>query len=58
MMNFEAKNPRDGQTTSVWQEFQASAGEDVHNFSGIIYDVVIVGAGITGLTTAILLQEK
>jgi glycine/D-amino acid oxidase-like deaminating enzyme/nitrite reductase/ring-hydroxylating ferredoxin subunit len=58
MMNFETQNPRDGQTVSLWQRYKASNGEDVSDFSAPTYDVVIIGAGITGLTTAILLQEQ
>jgi glycine/D-amino acid oxidase-like deaminating enzyme/nitrite reductase/ring-hydroxylating ferredoxin subunit len=58
MMNFETKNPRDGQTVSLWQEYKASVAEDVLNSTSSIYDAVIIGAGITGLTTAVLLQEQ
>lgn len=58
MINLEAKNPRDGQTNSLWQEFQASGEAQHHDVSGTVFDAIIVGAGITGLTTAILLQEQ
>lgn len=48
---------RDSETISVWQEImpflniRKSPGDDV------LYDVIIIGAGITGLTTGLLLQE-
>jgi glycine/D-amino acid oxidase-like deaminating enzyme/nitrite reductase/ring-hydroxylating ferredoxin subunit len=58
MINAEPKNPRDGQTTSLWQKFQATAGATPVIESGPVFDVVIIGAGITGLTTALLLQEQ
>ena len=48
---------RDGFNRSLWQEtaeFQAPSAEpDTEK----IYDVVIAGGGITGLTTALLMQE-
>ena len=48
---------RDGQTTALWQEAESYVPK--RSFSpGEIYDVLIVGGGITGLTTALLLQEK
>jgi glycine/D-amino acid oxidase-like deaminating enzyme/nitrite reductase/ring-hydroxylating ferredoxin subunit len=58
MMNPETKNPRDGQTISLWQQYKISVAEGVPDFSGATYDAVIIGAGITGLTTAVLLQEQ
>ncbi len=49
---------RDGTMPSLWQEdvskFQPQGEKD----TGKIYDVLIVGGGITGLTTALLLQEQ
>lgn len=49
---------RDGITKSIWQE-------NVENYLSVnnwnkddIYDVLIVGGGITGLTTALLLQSE
>ncbi|KAA0992617.1 FAD-dependent oxidoreductase [Dyadobacter aurulentus] len=48
---------RDGSCESLWQknavEHVASGNFDPH----VIYDTIVVGAGITGLTTALLLQE-
>ncbi|MEO6722594.1 MAG: FAD-dependent oxidoreductase [Ferruginibacter sp.] len=47
---------RDGASTSLWQR---SVG--AYDITGIIdtkeYDVVVIGAGITGVTTALLLQQ-
>ncbi|MES2430279.1 MAG: FAD-dependent oxidoreductase [Bacteroidota bacterium] len=48
---------RDGANKSLWQknvDNYVSIGNVDHNF---IYDVIIVGGGITGLTTALLLQH-
>jgi NADH dehydrogenase FAD-containing subunit len=48
---------RDGATISLWQDtiqdknFSATASTDT-------YDVLIVGGGITGITTALLLQKR
>ena len=48
---------RDGNNLSLWQntveEYQSADTID----SSILYDVIIVGAGITGITTALLLQK-
>lgn len=49
---------RDSITTSLWQnqmpEYQP---ENKHTPDGEIFDVIIVGGGITGVTTALLLQK-
>lgn len=49
---------RDGATESIWQnsvvEYQPTNNWD----KAKVYDVLIVGGGITGLTTALLLQSK
>ncbi|PRY54609.1 glycine/D-amino acid oxidase-like deaminating enzyme [Arcticibacter pallidicorallinus] len=55
----ENSNQRDAKTRSLWQEnaqriATASSEESV---TSELFDVVVVGAGITGLTTALLLQE-
>jgi glycine/D-amino acid oxidase-like deaminating enzyme/nitrite reductase/ring-hydroxylating ferredoxin subunit len=48
---------RDGQNQSVWQ-LNARKNADNGSFdSAIVYDSLIVGAGITGITTALLLQR-
>lgn len=51
-------NPRDSHTESPWQSIpvvvsSVEPGTDVSN----VFDVIIVGAGITGITTALLLQK-
>lgn len=50
---------RDSNTKSVWQ---LSADKKQFNFpahaSGTIYDTLIVGGGITGITTALMLQQS
>jgi glycine/D-amino acid oxidase-like deaminating enzyme/nitrite reductase/ring-hydroxylating ferredoxin subunit len=49
---------RDGNTHSIWQDslndFQSHTGWN----KDTLYDVLIVGGGITGLTTALLLQSE
>lgn len=50
-------NTRDGRNQSLWQKSTAATtGRNVFDPS-ITYDVLIVGAGITGLTTALMLQK-
>src|SRR5438045_5316665 len=48
---------RDGSCTSLWQDqipvYRSSNDPDIHT----IYDVVIVGGGISGVSTALLLQK-
>ncbi len=51
---------RDGATTSLWQHHMPdyqSRGQQMLE-PGKIYDVIIVGGGITGVTTALLLQQS
>lgn len=58
MKNINEINPRDGHTKSPWQSFvpEISAASLTTEFTKV-FDVIIVGAGITGLTTALLLQK-
>lgn len=51
---------RDARTKSLWQDNDLSLprGHANEGLASITFDVVIVGAGITGLTTALLLQEE
>ncbi|MEJ6982577.1 FAD-dependent oxidoreductase [Pedobacter sp. P351] len=50
--------PRDSITESIWQENIEPVQSDIskHN-PETTYDVLIIGGGITGITTAMLLQE-
>jgi glycine/D-amino acid oxidase-like deaminating enzyme/nitrite reductase/ring-hydroxylating ferredoxin subunit len=49
--------PRDGQLESAWQNILPQVTGH-HNFNpNIVYDCLIVGAGITGLTAAVPLQQ-
>lgn len=47
---------RDGATISLWQD-TARDGSFDKNATGQVYDVLIAGGGITGVTTALLLQK-
>ena len=58
MENNRNQNPRDAKSLSPWQN--TSPGEITQqkaDVGEIIYDVLIIGAGITGLTTGLLLQK-
>lgn len=46
---------RDGQNKSLWQNTNAVSPQSAH--SGSSYDVIIAGAGITGITAGYLLQK-
>ncbi|CAG5067597.1 Cytochrome b6-f complex iron-sulfur subunit [Dyadobacter sp. CECT 9623] len=48
---------RDGFQESLWQKSADTPGEYGEFDPSTLYDTLIVGAGITGLTTALLLQE-
>jgi glycine/D-amino acid oxidase-like deaminating enzyme len=50
-------NERDGATISLWQDTETPAVIHHDNKKTFVYDVAIVGAGITGITTAVLLQK-
>jgi hypothetical protein len=58
---FRRQNPllmnRDGAKQSIWQTEPDFTPSNNWN-KAETYDVLVVGAGITGLTTALLLQEK
>lgn len=49
---------RDGAKTSIWQEEITGFQPQNQKEADKIYDVLVVGGGITGLTTALLLQEQ
>jgi glycine/D-amino acid oxidase-like deaminating enzyme/nitrite reductase/ring-hydroxylating ferredoxin subunit len=48
---------RDGSTVSLWQSNMPDYNAKPTSFSNTMYDVVIVGGGITGITTGLLLQK-
>lgn len=48
---------RDGATTSLWQAGTNDYGPINAGFGEDVYDALIVGGGITGITTALLLQK-
>jgi|GEM_PF-1606589 len=48
---------RDSITQSAWQERAGSYPEINTNYPDEVYDVLIVGAGITGITMALMLQK-
>ncbi|WP_432712129.1 FAD-dependent oxidoreductase [Pedobacter sp.] len=48
---------RDSNTISLWQDIPLNSYPSPSTDANKVYDVLIVGAGITGLTTAILLQR-
>lgn len=50
-------SPRDGEQQSPWQEIPGINGENLKKHTDS-YDVIVVGAGITGLTTGLLLQQS
>lgn len=51
--------PRDGRCESAWQEgINAMAQKAYENKANTVYDCLIAGGGITGLTTALLLQKS
>ena len=48
---------RDGATTSLWQQHVPDFSSPASSIPDQIFDVVIVGGGITGITTAWQLQQ-
>ncbi|MBO9616562.1 MAG: FAD-dependent oxidoreductase [Dyadobacter sp.] len=52
------QNTRDGRNQSLWQKNMSKTDAGNAFDPAITYDVLIVGAGITGLTTALLLRKK
>ncbi|RZL97657.1 MAG: FAD-binding oxidoreductase [Pedobacter sp.] len=52
------ENNRDSSTLSPWQKELASIPGQSQNQNQSPYDVMIIGAGITGITTALLLQQQ
>ena len=48
---------RDGALTSLWQYKMPDYISQTHTISPEVFDVIIVGGGITGITTALQLQK-
>jgi len=48
---------RDGATISIWQNNMPDYISQTHTLRAEIYDVLIVGGGITGISTGLLLQK-
>jgi glycine/D-amino acid oxidase-like deaminating enzyme/nitrite reductase/ring-hydroxylating ferredoxin subunit len=57
MNEIKTKSLRDGQTESIWQKQPAASMDKIEFPLSQTFDALIVGAGITGLTTALLLQR-
>ena len=57
MENTEHLNPRDSYTESPWQSLGSEQIVLNPHDPAETYDTVIIGAGITGITTALLLQK-
>jgi glycine/D-amino acid oxidase-like deaminating enzyme len=49
---------RDGAMKSLWQDGMPEYSSKIQKEEGKVYDVLIVGGGITGITTALLLQKE
>src|SRR4051812_25621312 len=49
---------RDGNNTSLWQTVRSEYQPTHFANTGDHFDVIIVGGGITGLSTGLLLQES
>jgi hypothetical protein len=49
---------RDGAMKSLWQDGMPDYSTSNQKEEGKVYDVLIVGGGISGITTALLLQKE
>jgi glycine/D-amino acid oxidase-like deaminating enzyme/nitrite reductase/ring-hydroxylating ferredoxin subunit len=50
--------PRDGNCVSLWQDTVNPKQETSRNYNNTVFDVAIVGGGITGVTLALSLQKQ
>ncbi|PST82818.1 oxidoreductase [Pedobacter yulinensis] len=55
--NTNSKTPRDGSRVSAWQTTGVPEVPAVSSIAGH-YDVIVAGAGLSGMTTALLLQQQ
>src|SRR5690606_14570636 len=58
--NFNRKDmiARDGNCVSLWQDSVNPKQETSRSFNNTVFDVAIVGGGITGITLALSLQKQ
>lgn len=49
---------RDGNNVSIWQSSIRKISDEINSGPDRIWDTLIIGGGITGLTTALLLQRQ
>ena len=49
---------RDAYTTSLWQDHATPFAESNKAQPETLYDVIVIGGGITGISTAFLLQDE
>jgi hypothetical protein len=50
--------PRDGNCVSLWQDTVRPNQESTRSYKNTVFDVAIVGGGITGITLALSLQKQ
>ncbi len=58
MEELQNEQPRDGAHTSPWSQLDVKDQTGRPAAAGQVYDVIIIGAGITGISTALMLQRK
>lgn len=58
MKNHTINSDRDGQNPSIWQTTEKLSFNKEQFDTAAVYDTLVIGGGITGITTALLLQEQ